>query len=594
MSLDTLNPEQWGLSRQFDDPYLLVSSQNMPETLETALDMAMFLYYMNPNYVKAAGRVVRYFITDFDYPGKGSSTEKNFFDDFLHHQLQLPVFMANVGDEHNCYGNAFVRIHFPFDRVLLDPTTGREYFLELFGRRARFDLASLTYTVPDPAHPGQTLKLRFRDRRSRDQSRIKLRLLNPRRIWLQHNDISGTTRYIYRFEQETIEDVKKGRLHIVNEMPLEMLQAIRNSQDFMFEVDHLFHFREPTISGISNRGWGIPPVVINYRNLRQVQVYRKLDEAVGLDYMLPFRLFSPPELQNSNSDMARLMTGRWTAEIRRIVDARRRDKFAMHAFPFPVNYQEFGADEGKKLTPKDAMELANNTLYDGMGFPQELFKGTLQYLQVPHALRMFENSFLFVHTGYNQLLRWVVRRTRQYLGLPPLPVTLQRPTMADSVERKQMIFQLAATGEISRETAYDSLGIDDVRAEFRKRIEEDMEVQREQARAQAELQKELETGSLQSTEQAQGSGGTMPGGPVDASGATPMDATGDAQQLAEYWLQLPQGERSKAMAAAKNTKPDVYAMAKQKMEELRSQGAAQGRQAVQGPAAQDPTAGGGA
>ena len=36
---------------------------------------------------------------------------------------------------------------------------------------------------------------------------------------------------------------------------------------------------------------------------------------------------------------------------------------------------------------------------------------------------------------------------------------LQRPSLADSLERKQLIFQLASMGEISRETGYDALDV---------------------------------------------------------------------------------------------------------------------------------------
>jgi hypothetical protein len=54
----------------------------------------------------------------------------------------------------------------------------------------------------------------------------------------------------------------------------------------------------------------------------------------------------------------------------------------------------------------------------------------------------------------------------------------QLASLADSLERKQLVFQLGAMGEISRETAYNSLGIDDVVAEQKKRLEEDLEIQR--------------------------------------------------------------------------------------------------------------------
>ena len=563
----------------------------MPDNLDTALDLCLFLYYLNPQYRQASSRVVRHFITDFDYPSDGSQDEKDALDNYLHYVLHLPMFMAEMGDEWACYGNAFARIHFPFDRFLVDPRVHTEYSLDLFGNSAKYLWREMSYEVPDPIKPGRRIKLRFRDRRSMDISRIKLRLLNPRQITIQHNPIDGFSQYIYRFESHVIDDIKKGRLYVVNGTPMSMLRANSRNQDFLFDQDSIFHFKSPTVSGISNHGWGIPGTIANYRNIHQIQVYRKIDEAVGLDYMLPFRLFSPGENMQANDLVNTILLSRWNTEVGKIIRHRRKDKFSMHALPFPVNYQEFGA-EGKMLTPKDLLEYQTGVLLDGMGYPQELFKGTLQYVQVPTGLRLFENTFLFVHIGFNNVAQWVVRRVRSYLNQPPMEVMVQRPSLADSLERKQLVFQLAAMGEISRETGYDALGIDNAVKEMKKRMEEDAAIEREKYKMQQQLQKELETGTISDAEaagqQAQQPGSPV-GGPPGGGGVTPMDVESDADQLAQYWLSIPSdGERSKAMSAVRAQNEHLYALAKEKMEQYRSQGASQGRQQVSQQAQQGP------
>lgn len=556
----------------------------MPETLETALDMCLFLYYMNPQYIQATARVVRHFITDFDYPGEdGSKEEQDDLDEFLKHSLQMPGFMNEMGDEWGCYGNGMARIHFPFDRFLIDDRSGTRtsYALEFFGRQAKYDFRSMTYTVPDPLHAGGHVRLPFRDQRSRDSARIKMIRLNPRFVTIQHNVLSGSSNYIYRFDPEFISDVKKGRLYVVNETPLPMLQAIKNSKDFLFDRDAIFHLKAPTVSGISNAGWGMPGTIANYRNLHQLQVYRKIDEAVGLDYMLPFRLFSPnPQNGSGNSGMDSLINSRWSGEIRKIIKNRRVDKFAMHSLPFPVNYQEFGA-EGKTLTPKDMMEYQTTAMLDGMGYPQELFKGSLTWMQVPTAMRLFENSFMFLHLGFNSMAGWATRKIRAYLNQPQMDVRLQKPSMADSLERKQLIFQLGAMGEISRETAYSSLGIDDPVAEMRKRLTEDLAIQKNQMKMQTDFQKEVETGSLMAPETPDGSAAGSAPGMSSAGNITPSDAAGQADQLAQYWLSIPStGERTQAMNAVRGQNESLYYVAKGKMERMKSQGASQGRASV--------------
>jgi len=481
----------------------------------------------------------------------------------------------------NCYGNAFCRIHLPFDRFLVDKRNGKFYAIEFFGNRAKYNWSKLTYTVPDPMNPKNKIELPFVDRKSTDISRIRLRRLNPRYMVILHNMMSGSCKYVHRFETYFLDDVKKGRLHVVNDTPIPMLEAIRRSQDFLFDDGAIFHLKAPTISGVSMADWGLPPTIAHFRNIYQIQIYRKADEAVAMDYMLPFRLFSPKaQTGDMNNLVNNVLMGRWAQEIRQIIANRRKDKFAMHALPFPVEYAEFGA-AGKTLTPKDLIEYQTGVMLDGMCFPQELFKGTLSYQQVPTAMRLFENSFMFLYLGFNNFTQWAINRIQAWRGLPEMEVRLQRPQLADSIERKQLIFQLGAMGEISRGTAWETLGIEDVKHEMKTRMEEDIDAQKTQLELQTQLQQQTEAGSLlpeQTQPQGGAPGATPP--PSGAGGVTPSAQSDNANQLAQYWLSLPVGERSKAMSAVKSSDEDLYALAKLRMSQMRSQGASQGVQQV--------------
>lgn len=560
----------------------------MPRDLVTALDWCRFLYFLNPQYRQAASRVCRYFITDFDYPEDGDRKEHDEWDDFLHYDIKLPDALAEMGDEWACYGNGFYRIHLPFDRFLIHPKGG-EYPVSMFpSEKVRFDLNSMTYEVPDPkdargGHQGAKIKLSFRDRVSRDKKRIKLIKIDPNYMVIEFSRVSGRSRFIWRFDENIIADVKRGKLFAVSEMPQPMLLAIKNREDFLFGEDQIFHFKAPTVSNVSLNGWGIPGTLANYRSLFQLQVYRKIDEALGLDYMVPFRLFTPVQEAGQSAIYEQMLSRQWTGAIEEIIRRRRRDKFAMHALPFPVNFQEFGYT-GKELTPKDLIEYQTEAMLDGMGFPAELFKGSLQYMQVPTAMRLFENCWIFVHTGFNEFTKWVSRRCRSYLQLPKMEVELQRPAIADTLERKQIMLQLASSGELSRETAYEPFGIDSPIKEIKKRMQEDIGIQKEKQKLDQDFQKEMASGISGPTDQ-QGVQSTQ-GGP------SPSDIQQQAQDVAQYWMSVPStGERSKAMQAVKQGNPQLYSLAKQIMEEARNQGASQGRQMVNQQSQQGPSQG---
>lgn len=576
--------EHFHSGRVFDNPFMLPSGESMPTSFQSAMDVALFLYGLNPLYGRATARIVSHFITDLNFPADGAANDKENLGSFLKDDLQLLAFSAEVGQDWACYGNAYVRIHFPFDRFLVLPN-GKRIAVEQFGRGARYNHTTMRYTVQDPTTK-TTVSVPFEDRVSTDRSRIVLRRLNPRYVTVIYNQFSGSKRFVYRFEPETLQAVRNGHLHMVNELPMVMLRAIKEQQDFLFAPDSIFHFMAPTVSGLTQSGIGVPGTLLNYRNLHQLQVYRKLDEAIGLDYMTPFRLFSPAvDLVNAKEAMGTIIGGRWRSEVAKMISNRRRDKFAIHSVPFPINYQELGGD-GKELTPKDLMEFQTASFLDGLGYPQELFKGTLAYMQVPTAMRLFENSFSFIHHNYNRMFKWINRKTSEYLNRTVIPVSLKPPSIVDNIERRQIMLQLAAMGEISRATAYEGVGVDDMTAEIRRRLEEDAMRAKLEAKLKADLDREMATGTIMATTPSPdqgnvGGSGSLPGGPPAGNtgpAVTPGDVMSEAQEVASYWGQLPEGERRKAMMAQKAGKPEVYALAKQLMEDARSQGEAQGRQ----------------
>lgn len=584
-----------GKERTFSDPFMLPSSDSIPTELRSALDFCLYLYYLNPLYRRASIRVISHFVTDLDFTGKnGDEKERDNLKEFLVNQLDIFGMLLEIGQEWATYGNGFCRLHLPFDRVLVDHRSGKyaEYALSIFGNDAKYDYKTMLYDVPDPhtfdkpKDKRGRVKLTFLDRPSRDKDRIKLRKLDPRQVVLQHSFLSGKTQIIYRFEPEFLNMIKNSIMYQVNETPMSMLKAMSLDQDYLFKEGQVFHFKAPTISGISNYGWGMPETIANYRHIHQLQVLRKIDEVVGLDYMLPFRLFSPESSTKTNDPMQYMLMTRWGSEIKEIIKRRRTDPFAMHALPFPVTYQEFGA-EGKNLAPKELVEYHNNVLLDAMGYPAELFKGSLQIQQVPTAVRLFENSFHFIHRNFDNIVKWVTQRILAYTGQENIGISLQLPRLADDLERQRVYMQLAAGAEIPRSVAYAPLGIKDPVEAAKQRAEEDLEIAYEQQKLQEAYERKQTVGSMDAVVNAMGQQqGSSPAGDQAAPGTqnvTPLDNQQKAEEQAQKWLQMPVGQRKKDMESVKASNPDLHAMAKQKMEEMRSEVSSQAVQSLSAP-----------
>lgn len=570
---------------RFDDPFLLPSSEYMPTNMQEALDFCRFLYLNNPEYRRASQRVTRHFITDYKITEVESDTEKAEIEDYLDYRLGLRQAMMEMGDDWACFGNAFYRVHFPFKRMLTrKDSSGRNIYYDVDAfqiDQVRFSLSNMQYHAVDPKTRKQEC-FDFVDIRQKNKDAITLVKYDPRTIDIIHSPYTKNSRYLYRIPAPIISDVKNNNIFQINNLSKKMLTAIRDGKNFLFSNNEMFHFRAPTTSGISDSDWGMPELISNFRLLHQLQVYKKIDEQVGLDYMLPFRILSMDN-SKANASSQKLDAVRWKQEMKKIVETRRKDKTAMFAVPVPVQYQEFSG-QGKELSPKDLIEYQTNNMLNAMGYPAELYTMSLKTDQLPSAIRLFEQTFWFIHENYNNFCRWVLSKINTYLNNQRIDISLKPPSMADSIDKQNVLLQLVSQGELPRSAVFREFGIDDPVQAFRERQEEDAEFAKIQKKTEEKVQKEMDA---EASLAAAADPGSDPSG--EDPGTTPMDMEQRAMRKAQEWLEIPSdGERTKAMNATKAQDFQLYSMAKQVMEEMRSEGASQGRQSVEQQAQQQP------
>lgn len=572
-----------GFTGKFDNPVLLPSSAYYPSNLSAALDWCRYYYFKIPNFRQVQKRVVRWFITDFEFPGDGDEKEKDALKTYLKDILDLPAKMIEMGDDWGCYGNAFMRFHYPFTRYIKDtrfPNT-KFYTLSQFPEdKIRFNLNNLTYTIPDPNTSFKTtVELPFVDVMDRSKNSLKLIKMDPRFIRIIYNELSDSVRYVYKFNAHTIQQIKSNNLLVVNTTPRYMLEAMSKGCDIIFKEGEVFHFRSPVISGISYSDWGLPELMANFSQIYQIMLYMKSDEAIARDFITPFRLFSMPQQGGPQGDVLQNMDGYiFQDQMSQIISNRRKDPTAIHAVPMAVEYQEFGAN-GKSFAPKELIEFQNDQLLNGCGFPVELYKLSLQTQQVPTALRIFQNSFWFIYNNYNKFTKWVVKKVQDYSRSSQLEVRLQEPQMADNLENTNLITQLVMGGVLPYDVIFKKFGLNNAVDELVKRKKQDLEVEQKSQEAQDDMQRAQQAQELlqQNLEDSDGQGGD--GGSIGGSGGMPVtDKYQQAAQIAQQWLSMPVGQRRIAMTDTKQQDMQLYALAKNIMDEQRSQLQSQGAQ----------------
>lgn len=581
----------------FEDPFLMDSAQYMPRSMDNVWDYCFFLFHMNGSFRQAVRRVVSYFLTDVEFIGDntGDDKEQRKFKEILIDQINIFGVLFKAGMEYGCYGNSFLRRYFPFERVIIDKRSGhtKEYALSMLEQLGpvKYNYKEMVYEVADPTdNPkgGTTrkrIKLPFRDKPSKDVTKMCVDNLDIRDIILVPSLMGQQTRIIYRFSQDFLFKVHNGDPFHVNSVPIEFLEAIAKNEDFLFHPGQVFHLKAPTINGLRNNAWGIPETLANYRTIHHLQVLRRIDEAVGLDYLLPFRVFTPEPSAAASGALYDSLFGTFKSEMTELIARRRANPTAIHAAPFPIALQELGGT-GKNLVTADLVKVHTNQLMEEFNIPAEMYTGQMQLQNIPTAIRLFEKSWSFLYWNFNQLLKWVADGVQDVRREHRFSLQLEKSVMADDLEERQAYMQLVAAGEISRARAYRTFNIEDPIEEKRRRLREDLEIEKDKAKLQQGFDQEMQTGNIgQPPPEQPGAGAPLGAGgygnPPQGANVTPLDVVAEADQIAQQMLQIPDnGTRSKELQKLKATRPDLHAMVKQKMEEYRAQGASQGRKQV--------------
>ena len=489
----------------------------------------------------------------------------------------------------NCYGNSFVSLYLPFDRYLVCPDCHVQ--IHITRMQYDFDAEHGRFMCECPRCRRGKVEFKRIDRRRRDTSKVKVIRWNPKRIRLKVHPISGEIKYYYKLEEKFIQRVREGDPFYINSAPWGFIdtatgeKAKRGYENlFEFAEGQIYHMKDTVFSGLQDkiRGWAIPPLLPYFKLAYYIQLMRRYDEAIALDFIMPFRILYPQGQAPGGQDALTMVSMQtFIAAMSQMVEKKRANMTSIEVSPFAIGYELIGG-EAKQLAPKESIQQAEQELLNAMGFPQELFAGTLSLQAAPVALRLFEREWNPLVDSMNSIMQWISDQVSRYFMWDPATVKLAPITLADDIEKKGLQMQAAAGQDISKQTAYRTIGIDYLK-EQQRIIKEQQDVQRMQEKAQAEAQAQQANGAMGAGAEGGGAegGGDASGlnGPGGDVGATPGDIEAQATELAQNIVSRNNPTESRQMLASiKSTNPTLYAMVKAKMQDLRQQLASQGKQ----------------
>lgn len=525
---------------RFPDPFCDIASLSMPESIQTALRWCEYIMNANGPYRQAIDRVVSYFITDievYDIDDKRTGTEeKEKFRAFLEDTLGIKNVLHTVALDYMTYGNSFTSLLVPFRRYLSCKKCHLEMPLDKVHNSDQCAFAWQNFefyaTCPKCKNRGPW---RHIDRRSGDADNVHVKRWSPHEIDILWDPYTGECSYVWKIPADYRALIKAGHLHHLERASWEVIQAIKNEQNLMFDKGVVYHLREDPLAGMRNRGWGISRVLTNFRQAWYVQILHRYNEAIALDYIIPFRVITPAPRggdQQSSDPVHTINLSSFSSRVQSMLRARRTDPARWNVLPFPVNYQSLGGD-ATTLAPRDLMDQALDTLLKCIGMPVELFNGTLSFQSAPAALRLFEANWGHLPHNLNSFLGHLVDGVSSMMSWEPMGVRLTRVTHADDLNRQMAKLQLMQGQQISKTTGLKSVGID-YQEEVQQMLQEEKVYAEEQQRMQEEMAQAQQMQDLaQSAEMMQGAGNPGAGAtgmppPAAGGGAPPPPAPGGA------------------------------------------------------------------
>ncbi len=596
-----------GAGSSYPNPFFDVASLSVPSNLRSVLQWSEYVYSTFGTYRMAMERIISYFLTEIEV-ANASENEKKKWKNFLNNTIGAVTTLKSMLNDRMCYGNAFCSMLVPTTRWLICPKCGYSATLEeVYTNKAydfKWQMPNFVATCPCcKVGSGYRGKWVVDDREKENESEVTVKRWNPHEIEILHDPLTDDVRYLWRIPEDYKKLVREGHLFHLERVTKEVLEAIRTNTMFRFHKDVVFHMKEPTLAGIVNRGWGLPRVLYNFRQIWYVQVLRRFNEAIALDYVVPFRIITPAPAQGSTGKggmatdpLLMYSGGDFRSQAKKMIRAHSRDPGALQVMGFPVNFQMFGAD-ANKLAPRDLMDQGMETLLNDSGAPVELYNGSLQLQSAPVALRLFESTWRHLVYDANMMLQWLVRQTTQLMQWESVEATLKRVTIADNLEQQMMAAQMMMQNQLSGTTVFRDFGYD-WRQEQANLAEEAAYQAKLQARTQEEMEQDgfaqqIAKGQMGGDPSQQGgappAGGAQPAmggaagtsmqGPVTSYIAsmspntpqTPADMMSVADSLAQQLITMPESAKDSELRRLSQANPVLHSIVKKRMEQMREE-----------------------
>lgn len=583
----------------YPSPFFDIAHTYLPVTVKQLFRWCRYYFLTNPLINATVFKLAEYPITDIIIDHPNPQVVKDWTEYFQDH-LRFRAFQAECGLDYFCYGNAPITVSYPLVKYLHCRSCG---FSEHASKiRPHWSFTNYEFRLHCPKC-GTIDTATPRDQYLKNASGIRLVRWNPEDIEISYNDISGEYTYFYTIPSTIRSDVVLGKKDIVEGVPQVFIQALKEQKGIIFNKDNFFHMKRPTLA-TQDRGWGIPLLLPVLKDTFYLQLMKKAQEAILIEHIVPLRVLFPQAGSASSDPYSTINLSEWKDHVSAEIARWRYDNNYIPIFPLPIGQETIGGD-GRALLLTGEIQQWSEQIINGMQVPVEFIKGGLSYAGTNVSMRMLENQFVGYLLGHKNMAKFVMKQIAAYMEWPEVGIRFKPFKMADDIQRKAFLFQLAEAGKISDTTllADSDLAQDEEYEAMMRESDQKIQAQEKQQLAMAELQgkqqvimtkQQAKAQEAMAQAQMQGQAPGEPGGGPGGMGGVPGgvqsplagnqqmggggDIMGMAQMYAQQLVQLPPDQQQQTLQSMPS---ELAGLVQQMVAQMGGQ--AGGQPAAQGP-----------
>ena len=431
-------------------PFYTLGNQFLPRNLHDVIKWIRFITAQSPVTTEVLRKLATFPITSFTYSSDDPATRKKYEE--VVKSVSLRTQLHNIGFQYFTIGNVFLSLHMPMQRSLKCPSCSSVYY----AHTAEFiEFKRYEFVGKCPKCDSQQKFIRI-DSKSMNIDEMNIIVWDPTNITVNHNPISGKSKYYYEIPNEIRRQVELGNMLYLESLPWEMIEAIRHKKNFEFAPGMIYHMKNVD-TGFAANGICVPPLVSHFSLVYYQATLRKANESVAADYMAPLRVVFP-QAQTGNSDPVVTMSLRnFASRMEEAFISHRRDSNHVLIAPVPIGYQAISG-EGKTLLVSQEIREAEESLLLSMGVSRELISGTTNWTSSTVGLRMLKNTLDSYVEQVKEFLEWIGSRVEDHLGISPCEIGLTPFQLTDDEAVKNIFLNLLQTGGVSLTTMYEAMG----------------------------------------------------------------------------------------------------------------------------------------